>query len=46
MFLEISEEQGKEAVQFAAALFSKAVVKLHRDLEGLDRVVEVRLAGA
>jgi release factor glutamine methyltransferase len=46
VFLEISEEQGKEALQFAATLFSKAVVKLHRDLEGLDRVMEVRLAGA
>jgi release factor glutamine methyltransferase len=45
VFFEISEEQGAEATNLAAAHFPTAVVKLHRDPEGLDRVVEIQLAG-
>jgi release factor glutamine methyltransferase len=45
VFLEISEEQGSPAVQLANAHFPKALVRLHQDLEGLDRVVEIQLAG-
>lgn len=45
LFLEISEEQGAEAIGLATSLFPKADVKLHRDLEGLDRVLDIRLAG-
>ena len=45
VFLEISEEQGAAALQAASTLFTKADVRLHRDLEGLDRVVEIQLAG-
>jgi release factor glutamine methyltransferase len=45
VFLEISEEQGAEALKLAVAQFPNAVVKLHRDLEGLDRVVEIQRAG-
>lgn len=39
--LEISEEQGKPARILVEALLPGASVKLHRDLEGLDRVVEI-----
>ena len=46
IFLEISEEQGKAARQLAESFFPKAIIQLHRDLEGLDRVVEIQLAGA
>jgi release factor glutamine methyltransferase len=42
-FLEISEEQGQAAVELARAQFPQATVVLHQDLEGLDRVLEVRL---
>jgi release factor glutamine methyltransferase len=45
VFFEISEEQGPDAVNLAAALFPTAVVELHPDPEGLDRVVEIQLAG-
>jgi release factor glutamine methyltransferase len=41
-FLEISEEQGKAAVELAQQVLPKATVTLHRDLEGLDRVLEIR----
>jgi release factor glutamine methyltransferase len=46
LFLEISEEQGGQAIQLASSRFPKASVRLHRDLEGLDRVVEIQLAGS
>lgn len=45
VFLEISEEQGDEAKALAQALLPTAQVEVHRDLEGLDRVVEVRMSG-
>ena len=41
VFLEISEEQGKVAVELAQQVLPKARVMLHQDLEGLDRVVEI-----
>lgn len=41
VLLEISEEQGDAAVQLARAILPHANVALHRDLEGLDRVVEI-----
>lgn len=43
IFLEISEEQGEAAMALAQALLPRAQVQVHRDLEGLDRVVEVRM---
>lgn len=43
LFLEISEEQGEAAKDLAHALLPRAQVQVHRDLEGLDRVVEIRL---
>jgi release factor glutamine methyltransferase len=45
VFLEISEEQGSEARALGEARIPGARVSIHRDLEGLDRVVEIRLAG-
>ncbi len=45
VFLEISEEQGKAALDLARAYFPKAAVTLHRDWEGLDRLIEIQLAG-
>lgn len=42
-FIEISEEQGKQVVELSAAHFPTSVVKLHQDLEGLDRVLEIQL---
>ncbi len=44
VFVEISEEQGKEARDLAQAFFPKARVALHQDWEGLDRVIEIQLA--
>jgi release factor glutamine methyltransferase len=41
-FLEIPEEQGAAAVELCQRQFPRAPVLLHCDLEGLDRVVEVR----
>ncbi|MEW5717425.1 MAG: peptide chain release factor N(5)-glutamine methyltransferase [Chloroflexota bacterium] len=40
--LEISEEQGAAAVEWARRQLPKAIVSLRRDLEGLDRVVEIQ----
>ena len=40
--LEISEEQGKSAIELTHQVLPKAVVILHQDLEGLDRVLEIR----
>lgn len=45
VFLEISEEQGREALETAFAFFPKVIAKLHHDLEGLDRAVEIQFAG-
>lgn len=42
-FLEISEEQGPAAVELAERQIPHAEVILHHDLEGLARVVEIRL---
>jgi release factor glutamine methyltransferase len=44
-FLEISEEQGKSARELAQQILPRARVALHQDLEGLDRVIEIRLDG-
>lgn len=43
IFLEISEEQGAAARELAMALLPRADVEIHRDLEGLDRVVEIQI---
>lgn len=43
LFLEISEEQGPAARDLVNAILPRAQVAIHRDLEGLDRVLEVRL---
>ena len=42
VFLEISEEQGDAARDLVNAVLPFAQVKVHRDLEGLDRVVEIQ----
>lgn len=42
IFLEISEEQGKAAQELVNAILPFAQVEIHRDLEQLDRVVEIR----
>jgi release factor glutamine methyltransferase len=44
-FLELSEEQGKSARELAQQILPRARVALHQDLEGLDRVIEIRLDG-
>ena len=44
-FFEISEEQGKPAVELFERQFPHAAVVLHRDPEGLDRVLEIRFEG-
>ena len=41
MLLEISEEQGDAAIQLAHAILPDATIELHRDLEEMDRVVEI-----
>ncbi len=41
-FLEISEEQGAEAVELVKHRFPRAPVRLYQDLEGLDRVIEIQ----
>ncbi len=40
--LEISEEQGQAAVELAQQALPRAAVTLQQDLEGLDRVIEIR----
>ncbi len=45
-FLEISEEQGKAAVEMSERQFPRATIVLHQDLEGLDRVLEIRFQDA
>lgn len=45
-FLEISEEQGKAAVELSERQFPRATIVLHQDLEGLDRVLEIRFQDA
>lgn len=42
ILLEISEEQGKDALELARARFPLAEIELHQDLEGLDRLIEIR----
>lgn len=42
IFLEISEEQGDAARELVNVILPRAQVEIHRDLEGLDRVVEIR----
>lgn len=42
--LEISEEQGKSARELAQQIFPHCSITLHRDLEGMDRVLEINLA--
>ena len=41
VLLEISEEQGKLAIETIHRAMPNAVVTVHQDLEGLDRVVEI-----
>lgn len=41
--LEISEEQGQLALECVRRELPRAIVTLHRDLEELDRVVEIEL---
>lgn len=41
-FLEISEEQGPSARELAQQTLPRASVALHQDLEGLDRVLEIK----
>lgn len=41
IFLEISEEQGDAARELAQVMLPRASALIHRDLEGLDRVVEI-----
>lgn len=43
IFLEISEEQGEAASELVKLLLPRAQVDIHRDLEGLDRVVEIQM---
>lgn len=43
IFLEISEEQGEPARELVNRLLPNAHAEIHRDLEQLDRVVEIRL---
>ncbi len=43
VFLEISEEQGEAARDLVQAMLPRARVTVHRDLEQLDRVVEIHL---
>jgi release factor glutamine methyltransferase len=40
-FFEISEEQGLSAVALFKQQFPRAMLMVHRDLEGLDRVIEI-----
>lgn len=42
LLLEIGATQGKAAFALAGAFFPNARVRLHKDLAGLDRVVEVQ----
>ena len=42
--LEISEEQGKSARELAQQIFPHCSITLHRDPEGMDRVLEINLA--
>ena len=44
-FLEISEEQGEPAVELARQMLRCATAALHRDMEGLDRVIEIGFGG-
>jgi release factor glutamine methyltransferase len=41
--LEISEEQGNAVIEIARRILPGAVVTLHTDLEGLDRVMEIKM---
>jgi release factor glutamine methyltransferase len=42
--LEISEEQGEAAMECVWRALPRAVARLHRDQEGLERVLEVHMA--
>jgi release factor glutamine methyltransferase len=46
LLLEIGATQGKAARALAAGAFPEALVSVHQDLAGLDRVVSVRTAKA
>jgi release factor glutamine methyltransferase len=41
--IEISEEQGPEAVKLAKEALPRASIRLHQDLEGLDRALEIQI---
>ncbi len=41
--LEISEEQGQDALKLAEEAVPRASIRLHQDLEGLDRALEIQI---
>lgn len=41
--LEISEEQGQAALDLIHRILPEATAQLHKDMEGMDRMVEVRV---
>lgn len=43
MLLEIESTRGIQALNLACDLFAQAVIHLHRDLAGQDRLLEIRL---
>ncbi len=43
--LEISEEQGPQALKLAQEALPRASLRLHQDLEGLDRALEIQIDG-
>lgn len=45
-FLEISEEQGAAALELAQQQFPSVMTILHQDLEGMNRVLEIRFQDA
>lgn len=45
MLIEIGEEQGSAVRALAQAAFPTAAVKIHQDLAGRDRILDLRLSG-
>jgi release factor glutamine methyltransferase len=43
MLLEVEATRGIEALNFACDLFSEAIIHLHQDLAGQDRLLEINL---
>jgi hypothetical protein len=42
MLIEIEETLGNEAITLANRYFPKAAIKLHKDLAGRDRLLEIQ----